>query len=88
MYRATFNPTDQMILSASVLWDVRMSSEVHRFGRFAKKGGVFHPYRSEVVIDTKVQTSMSFVACYYQSLTRCWTCGLSKSCKMFPGWGL
>ena len=76
MYRATFNPTDQMILSASVLWDVRMSSEVHRFGKFAKKGGVFHPYRLEVVINTKVQTSMSFVASYHQSLTRCWTCGL------------
>ena len=88
MFRATFNPTDQMILSDGVLWDVRMSSEVHRFVSFAKKNGVFHPYRLEVVINTKVQTSMSFVASYHQSLTRCWTCGLSKSYKKFPGWSL
>ena len=53
MSRATFDPNDQMILSARVLWDVRMSTatEVHRF---EKKGGVFHPYRTEILTNSEV----------------------------------
>ena len=50
MFRATFNPTDQMILSAGVLWDVRTSTEVHRF----EKVGVFHPYRWEILTNSEV----------------------------------
>lgn len=74
-----------MILSAGVLWDVRMASEVHRFGSFATMGGVFHPYRSEIVINTKVNTT--YVNQLF-SIIRCWTSGHSKLYKKFPGWSL
>ena len=52
MSRATFDPNDQMILSAGVLWDVRMSTptEVHRI----EKVGVFHPYRTEILTNSEV----------------------------------
>lgn len=53
--RATFSPSDQLLLNDGVLWDVRSSRAVHRFDQFnASVSGQFHPNGLEVIANTEV----------------------------------
>jgi len=47
--RATFNPTDELVLSDGVLWDVTSGKEIHKFDKLNQTlSGVFHPNGLEV----------------------------------------
>lgn len=47
--RATYCPTDELILSDGVLWDVRSGREIHKFDKLNQSiSGVFHPNGLEV----------------------------------------
>lgn len=47
--RATFNPTDELVLSDGVLWDVASGKEIHKFDKLNQTlSGVFHPNGLEV----------------------------------------
>lgn len=47
--RATFDPTDDLILSDGVLWDVRSGKDIHKFDKLNQTiSGVFHPNGLEV----------------------------------------
>ena len=53
--RATFNPTDDLILNDGVLWDVNSGKPVHKFDKFNENvSGVFHPMGLEVIINSEV----------------------------------
>uniref|UniRef100_T1KIJ0 DDB1- and CUL4-associated factor 1 n=2 Tax=Tetranychus urticae TaxID=32264 RepID=T1KIJ0_TETUR len=53
--RATFNPTDELILNDGVLWDVRSGSTVHKFDKFNQSiNGVFHPNGWEIISNSEV----------------------------------
>lgn len=52
---AVFNPTDQLILTDGVLWDLRQSDPVFKFDKLSSSAfGMFHPTRSQVVLNTAV----------------------------------
>lgn len=47
--RATFNPTDELILSDGVLWDLGSNKQIHKFDKLNQTlSGVFHPNGLEV----------------------------------------
>lgn len=47
--RATFNPTDELVLSDGVLWDVTSGKEIHKLDKLNQTlSGVFHPNGLEV----------------------------------------
>lgn len=49
--RATFYPTDELILSDGVLWDVKSGKDIHKFDKLNQAiSGVFHPNGLEVSI--------------------------------------
>ena len=53
--RATFNPTDDLILNDGVLWDVNSGKSVHKFDKFNPNvSGVFHPNGLEIIINSEV----------------------------------
>ncbi|XP_062610768.1 DDB1- and CUL4-associated factor 1-like [Saccostrea cucullata] len=53
--RATFNPTDELVLNDGVLWDVRSGKSIHKFDKFnANISGVFHPMGLEIIINSEV----------------------------------
>ncbi|XP_033745476.1 DDB1- and CUL4-associated factor 1-like [Pecten maximus] len=53
--RATFNPTDDMVLNDGVLWDVRSGKSIHKFDKFNQfVSGVFHPMGLEIIINSEV----------------------------------
>ncbi|XP_055695388.1 protein mahjong isoform X2 [Lutzomyia longipalpis] len=59
--RATFCPTDELILSDGVLWDVRSRVEIHKFDKLNQTlSGVFHPNGLEVVSNTEVWDLRTF----------------------------
>lgn len=59
--RATFCPTDELILSDGVLWDFRSSQQIHKFDKLNNTlSGVFHPNGLEVVSNTEVWDLRSF----------------------------
>lgn len=59
--RATYYPTDELILSDGVLWDVRTSREIHKFDKLNQAiSGVFHPNGLEVVSNTEVWDLRTF----------------------------
>lgn len=59
--RATFNPTDDLVLNDGVLWDVRMSQAIHKFDKFNMNvSGVFHPKGLEVIINTEIWDLRTF----------------------------
>ena len=42
--KATFDPTDDLILSDGVLWDARSPRQLHKFDKLNQSlSGVFHP---------------------------------------------
>ncbi|KPJ12616.1 DDB1- and CUL4-associated factor-like 1 [Papilio machaon] len=50
--RATFNPTDELVLSDGVLWDVNTGKEIHKFDKLNQThSGVFHPNGLEVIFN-------------------------------------
>ncbi|XP_053723748.1 DDB1- and CUL4-associated factor 1-like [Synchiropus splendidus] len=58
---ATFSPTDELVLSDGVLWDVRASRAVHKFDKFNDDiSGVFHPNGLEVIINTEIWDLRTF----------------------------
>ena len=53
--RATFHPTDDLILNDGVLWDVRSRSPVHKFDKFNQHiNGVFHPNGQEILANSEI----------------------------------
>ncbi|GAB0088705.1 Protein mahjong [Sergentomyia squamirostris] len=59
--RATFCPTDELILSDGVLWDVRSKVEIHKFDKLNQTlSGVFHPNGLEVISNTEVWDLRTF----------------------------
>ncbi|XP_043216878.1 DDB1- and CUL4-associated factor 1-like isoform X3 [Amphibalanus amphitrite] len=59
--RATFDPTDELVLNNGVLFDVRTPREVHKFDKFNNTiNGVFHPNGLEIVANTEVWDMRTF----------------------------
>uniref|UniRef100_A0A336LYJ1 CSON005995 protein n=1 Tax=Culicoides sonorensis TaxID=179676 RepID=A0A336LYJ1_CULSO len=59
--RATFDPSDELILSDGVLWDVRSGREIHKFDKLNQNlSGVFHPNGLEVISNTEVWDLRTF----------------------------
>ncbi|XP_063544053.1 protein mahjong [Cydia strobilella] len=59
--RATFNPTDELVLSDGVLWDVNSGKEIHKFDKLNQThSGVFHPNSLEVISNTEVWDLRTF----------------------------
>uniref|UniRef100_A0A182R188 Uncharacterized protein n=1 Tax=Anopheles farauti TaxID=69004 RepID=A0A182R188_9DIPT len=59
--RATFCPTDELILSDGVLWDVNSGKEIHKFDKLNQNiSGVFHPNGLEIVENTEVWDLRTF----------------------------
>ncbi|XP_037077224.1 DDB1- and CUL4-associated factor 1-like [Pollicipes pollicipes] len=59
--RATFDPTDELVLNNGVLFDVRAPREVHKFDKFNNTiNGVFHPNGLEIVANTEVWDMRTF----------------------------
>lgn len=59
--RAVFDPTDELVLSDGVLWDVRSAKEIHKFDKLNQNiSGVFHPNGLEVVSNTEVWDLRTF----------------------------
>jgi DDB1- and CUL4-associated factor 1 len=59
--RATFSPTDELILSDGVLWDFRSSHQIHKFDKLNNTlSGVFHPNGLEVVSNTEIWDLRTF----------------------------
>lgn len=47
--RATYSPTDELVLSDGVLWDVGSGKEIHKLDKLNQTlSGVFHPNGLEV----------------------------------------
>ncbi|VVD02944.1 unnamed protein product, partial [Leptidea sinapis] len=59
--RATFNPTDELVLSDGVLWDVNTGKQIHKFDKLNQThSGVFHPNGLEVISNTEVWDLRTF----------------------------
>ena len=54
--KATFDPTDDLILSDGVLWDQRVPRQIHKFDKLNQTlSGVFHPNGLEIISNTEVR---------------------------------
>lgn len=59
--RATFCPTDELILSDGVLWDFRSGTQIHKFDKLNNTvSGVFHQNGLEVISNTEVWDLRTF----------------------------
>ncbi|XP_066992783.2 protein mahjong isoform X2 [Anabrus simplex] len=59
--RATFSPTDELVLSDGVIWDVNAGKVVHKLDKLNQTlSGVFHPNGLEVVCNTEVWDLRTF----------------------------
>ncbi|KAK2180243.1 hypothetical protein NP493_452g02036 [Ridgeia piscesae] len=59
--KATFNPTDDLVLSDGVLWDIHTGHSIHKFDKFNPNiSGVFHPNSLEIVINSEVWDLRTF----------------------------
>ncbi|XP_076304060.1 lisH and WD40 domain-containing protein mahjong isoform X1 [Tachypleus tridentatus] len=59
--RATFDPTDELVLSDGVLWDVRGGSVIHKFDKFNSHiNGVFHPNGLEIISNSEIWDLRTF----------------------------
>ncbi|XP_039287323.1 DDB1- and CUL4-associated factor 1 [Nilaparvata lugens] len=59
--RATFSPTDELVLSDGVLWDINSGKEIHKLDKLNQTlSGVFHPNGLEVVSNTEVWDLRTF----------------------------
>lgn len=61
--RATFDPTDELLLNDGVLWDVNGGKPIHKFDKLSPQlsGGVFNPNGLEVIINCQVVSSLYFL---------------------------
>lgn len=58
---ASFNPTDDLVLSDGILWDLRTSSKIHKFDKFNNYGGgKFHPNGLEIIINSEIWDVRTF----------------------------
>ena len=54
--RATYNPTDELILTDGVLFDVNSGKEIHKFDKLNPVlSGVFHPNGLEVSVGITIE---------------------------------
>ena len=59
--RATFDPTDDLILCDGVLWDQRVPRQIHKFDKLNQTlSGVFHPNGLEIISNTEVSNCTLF----------------------------
>lgn len=59
--RATFSPTNELVLSDGVLWDVNSGKEIHKLDKLNQTiSGVFHPNGLEIVANTEVWDLRTF----------------------------
>ncbi|KAK6624133.1 hypothetical protein RUM44_010991 [Polyplax serrata] len=59
--RATYNPTDELILTDGVLFDVNSGKEIHKFDKLNPLlSGVFHPNGLEIVSNTEIWDLRTF----------------------------
>ena len=59
--KATFDPTDDLILSDGVLWDARSPRQLHKFDKLNQTlSGVFHPNGLEIISNTEVWDIRTF----------------------------
>uniref|UniRef100_T1J9J0 DDB1- and CUL4-associated factor 1 n=1 Tax=Strigamia maritima TaxID=126957 RepID=T1J9J0_STRMM len=59
--RATFSPTDELVLSDGVLWDVLSQTAVHKFDKFNPHiNGVFHPSGLEIIANSEIWDLRTF----------------------------
>ncbi|ESN96091.1 hypothetical protein HELRODRAFT_67592 [Helobdella robusta] len=59
--RATFNPTDDLILNDGVLWDIDSGKVIHKFDKFnSVLSGLFHPNGLEIIINSQVWDVRTF----------------------------
>lgn len=59
--RATFHPTDDLVLNDGVLWDVRYKKSIHKFDKFNPHiSGSFHPMGLEIIINSEIWDIRTF----------------------------
>ncbi|GFU10840.1 hypothetical protein NPIL_344182 [Nephila pilipes] len=59
--RATFDYSDELILSDGVLWDIRSRNIIHKLDKFNSSfNGLFHPNGREIVCNTEIVSFLSF----------------------------
>ncbi|CAH1785027.1 unnamed protein product [Owenia fusiformis] len=59
--RATFSPTDDLVLNDGVLWDVNSGKLIQKFDKFNPNiSGVFHPMGLEIIINSEVWDLRSY----------------------------
>lgn len=59
--RATFDPTDELVLSDGVLWDFRSGSAIHKFDKFNPHiNGIFHPNGLEIISNSEIWDLRTF----------------------------
>eukprot|EP01135_Chromosphaera_perkinsii_P008746 Nk52_evm79s1444 gene=Nk52_evmTU79s1444 len=58
---ASFNPSDDIVLCDSVLYDPLTGKKIHKFDKFTNYGdGVFHPSGLEIVINSEIWDMRTF----------------------------
>ncbi|XP_077995487.1 DDB1- and CUL4-associated factor 1-like [Glandiceps talaboti] len=58
---ATFDPTDELVLSDGVLWDIRSKKPIHKFDKFNSNiSGRFHPSGLEIIINSEIWDIRTF----------------------------
>ncbi|VVC46311.1 Hypothetical protein CINCED_3A010795 [Cinara cedri] len=59
--RAVFDPTNELVLSDGVLWDIASKKEIHKFDKLNQNiSGIFHPNGLEIVANTEVWDMRTF----------------------------
>jgi len=59
--RATFDPTDSLVLSDGVLWDYRDPKVIHKFDKLNQTlSGAFHPNGLEIISNTEIWDIRTF----------------------------
>ena len=54
--KATLDPTDEILLTDGVLYDVRMKNEIRKFDKLNQNlSGVFHPNGFEIISNSEVR---------------------------------
>ena len=57
--RATFHPSDDLVLNDGVLWYVRSGKSIHKFDKFNPHiSGSFHPMGLEIIINSEIVSYM------------------------------
>ncbi|XP_035209473.1 DDB1- and CUL4-associated factor 1-like [Stegodyphus dumicola] len=75
--RATFDYSDQLILSDGLVWDIRSGQMIHKLDKFnAVHNGVFHPNGREIISNSEIWDLRTF------KLLRT-VAGLSQRCVTF-----